>query len=416
MPGWEKEANMKTEVDRQALFRMPWTTTDNALTWLEPTRKCNITCDACFAANDPHSDKSLEQIEYEVQTMLKLRRCDGMLIAGGEPMTHPEILDIVRMVKAHKIKPILLTNGVGLDRELTAELKKAGLFGFTFHVDSHQSRPGWEGKSEIELNALRQHLADMVYEVGGLVCGFNMTIFPDTLQYVPGIVEWALGNVDRVQSYTLTALRLVEADAPFHYYVGDKKIDISDIVYYSPDGYKKLTFSDLVSEVKKSIPDFKFCAYLGGTTLANSIKWAVGCRIASAKSAKSFGNVGPKTMEILQNTHHLFKRRYLAFTRPSLNRKAKFMVFLGWFDRELRHAFGSYFKTILKHPSFLFRRLYVQSIVVEEPTNLLPTGELDLCDGCPNKTLWKDRLISACILEQYLKYGAPVTALPITKT
>lgn len=416
MPGWEKEANMKIEVDRQALFRMPWTTTDNALTWLEPTRKCNITCDACFAANDPHSDKSLEQIEYEVQTMLKLRRCDGMLIAGGEPMTHPEILDIVGMVKAHKIKPILLTNGVGLDRELTAELKKAGLFGFTFHVDSHQSRPGWEGKSEIELNALRQHLADMVYEVGGLVCGFNMTIFPDTLQYVPGIVEWALGNVDRVQSYTLTALRLVEADAPFHYYVGDKKIDISDIVYYSPDGYKKLTFSDLVSEVKKSIPDFKFCAYLGGTTLANSIKWAVGCRIASAKSAKSFGNVGPKTMEILQNTHHLFKRRYLAFTRPSLNRKAKFMVFLGWFDRELRRAFGNYFKTILKHPSFLFRRLYVQSIVVEEPTNILPTGELDLCDGCPNKTLWKDRLISACILEQYLKYGAPVTALPLTKT
>jgi hypothetical protein len=411
MPGLKKEA--VTEISARALYRMPWTTTDNALTWLEPTRKCNITCDACFASNDPDSDKSLKQIETEVQTMLKLRRCDGMLIAGGEPLTHPEIVDVVKIVKAHKIKPILLTNGVGLDWDLTRDLKRAGLFGFTFHVDSHQSRPGWQGKNEIEINALRQQLADMVHEAGGLVCGFNMTIFPDTIQYVPGIVEWALRNIDRVQSYTLTALRMVEADTPFHYYVGDKKIDISDTVYYSPVQYKKLTFLDLVSEVKKVIPDFKMCGYLGGTTLAHSIKWAVGCRIASTR--KSFGNFGPKTMELLQNVHHLFKKRYLAFGKPSLNRKARLLFFLALFDRELRRTFGKYFLSVLKNPSHLFKRLYVQSIVVEQPTDLLPTGELDLCDGCPNKTLWKDRLISACILEGYIKYGAPVVALPKTQ-
>jgi hypothetical protein len=410
MSGLKLNNNASTEITTRALFRMPWTTTDNALTWLEPTRKCNITCDACFAANDPDSEKSLQQIENEIRAMLELRRCDGMLIAGGEPLTHPQIVDVVKIVKSYKIKPVLLTNGVGLDRELTRNLKKAGLFGFTFHVDSHQSRPEWQGKNELEINTLRQELADMVYEAGGMVCGFNMTIFPDTLEYVPGIVEWALRNVHKVQSYTLTALRLVEADAPFHYYVGGKQIDISDSVYYSPVQYKKLMFSDLASQVKKVIPGFKFCAYLGGTTLASSIKWAVGCRIAS--TGKSFGNFGPKTMEFLQNTHHLFKKRYLAFTKPSLNRKAKLMFFLSWFDRELRRAFGNYFKSVLKNPLLLFKRLYVQGIVVEQPTDLLSTGELDLCDGCPNKTLWKDQLISACVLEEYLKYGGPVIALP----
>ncbi|UCH92682.1 MAG: radical SAM protein, partial [Candidatus Aminicenantes bacterium] len=222
MTGLKSNKEAISGIKAQSLYRMPWTTTDNALTWLEPTRKCNITCDACFASNNPASDKSLEQIEHEVQTMLRLRRCDGMLIAGGEPLTHPKIVDVVKIVKNHKIKPILLTNGVGLDWDLARDLKKAGLFGFTFHVDSHQSRPGWKGKNEIELNALRQKLADMVYEMGGLSCGFNVTVFPDTLQYVPDIVEWALKNVDRVQSYSLAVLRMVEADAPFHFYIGDK--------------------------------------------------------------------------------------------------------------------------------------------------------------------------------------------------
>ena len=97
-----------------SLFRVPWTSSDNAMSWLEPTRRCNITCDACFATNDPESEKPLDRIEREVEAILKLRRSDGMFIAGGEPLTHPGIVDIVRMVAARRLKPILVTNGVGL--------------------------------------------------------------------------------------------------------------------------------------------------------------------------------------------------------------------------------------------------------------------------------------------------------------
>jgi MoaA/NifB/PqqE/SkfB family radical SAM enzyme len=188
----EQKQKASARINPESLFRMPWTMSDNSLTWLEPTRKCNITCDACFASNDPHSDKSLAQINHEVETMLKFRRCDGMLIAGGEPLTHPQIMDVVAIVKKHKIKPILLTNGVDLNPGMISDLKKAGLFGFTFHIDSHQDRPKWIGKNEKDLNSLRQELADMVYEEKGMVCGFNMTVFPDTLQEVPDVVEFSL--------------------------------------------------------------------------------------------------------------------------------------------------------------------------------------------------------------------------------
>jgi len=397
--------------DPLTLFRMPWSSSDNAMSWLEPTRRCNITCDACFASNDPTSEKPLDVIEAELEAILKLRRSDGIFIAGGEPLTHPGIVEVVRMVAARRLKPVLVTNAVGLTPALLTDFKRAGLFGFTFHVDSHQSRPGWKGKSEKELNVLRQQLADMVHDEGGMTCGYNVTVFPDTLSDVPDIVAWGLANVDRVQSYTLTMLRLVEADAGFAYYAGARKVDVRETVYFSPTPYRRLTSADVRAEIRKVIPDFRLCAFLGGTVRPDALKLGLGCRIATNR--ESFGNLGPKTMELFQNGHHWFTGRYFAFGRPSLNRKGRLLFLLGLVDPEVRRAFGRYIRAAFRDPRILARRLYVQTINVEQPFDILPDGEQDHCDGCPNKTLWQDRLISACLLEGYMRYGMSVVAVPI---
>lgn len=401
---------IKNRIDPWTLFRMPWSASDNAMTWLEPTRKCNITCDACFTTNDPQSEKSLSQIRSEVKAMKRLRRSDGMFIAGGEPLTHPQIVEIVRMVKHHGYKPVLVTNGVGLSLTLTIELKKAGLFGFTFHVDSHQSRPGWRGKSEKELNALRQELADMVKGVGGMICGFNLTVFPDTLKEMPDFISWASRNIDRVQSYTLTALRMVDDSLPFDFYAGGRKIDISKTVYYSPEPYKRLMSKDIHEQVRKAVPDFRLSAYLGGTTRPNSLKLAMGCIIGNRYSI--FGSLGPRSMELLQTAHHWFRGSYFAFPRPSLNRKAVCLFLCSVFDPEVRRALWSFLRKIFREPLILSRRIYSQAINIEQAFDILPNGEQDHCDGCPNKTLWKDRLVSACILDEYMRYGSQAVIIP----
>jgi MoaA/NifB/PqqE/SkfB family radical SAM enzyme len=333
-----------------------------------------------------------------------------MLIAGGEPLTHPQIINVTKIVKEHNVKPVIVTNGVGLDTSLVQELKRAGAYGFTIHVDSHQSRPGWEGKNEKELNELRQYFSDMLNKEGGLVCAFNTTIFPDTLKYVPDIIRWAAQNIKKVNILTLIAVRMVGPDWPFDYYVDKRKVDLSKMAYFSSNNYKNLTTLDIYKEVKKVLPNFELCAYLGGKVLPHSLKWTLGCHIGTSKM--SFGCMGARTMELLQNLHHFMKGRYLAYTNPSLNRKAKLLVPFSLFDSEIRNTARNYFLSALKNPILLFKKLYTQSINILQPVDILPDGEEDMCDGCPNKTYWKGKLVSACRWDDYEKFGAPVHLVP----
>jgi hypothetical protein len=117
-------------------------------------------------------------------------------------------------------------------------------------------------------------------------------------------------------------------------------------------------------------------------------------------------------MEIFQTSHHLFTGRYFAFGRPRLNTHGRLLFLLGLVDPEIRRAFGRYFAAVLGNPLVLARRVHVQTINVEQPFDLLPDGEQDHCDGCPNKTPWHDRLVSACVLEEYIRYGTSVAAVP----
>jgi len=401
------------DFDAGPLFRLPWTQADNAMTWLEPTRQCNITCDACFAVNDPGSRKSLPRIQSELDRMLQLRHCDAMLIAGGEPLTHPRIVEITRMVKARKVKPVIVTNGVGLTAGLVRELKSAGAHGFTLHVDSHQARPGWQGRSEQELNALRQHFADLLHDVGGLTCAFNTTIFPDALDDVPHIVRWATANIDRVHILTLIAVRMISPEWPFDFYAGSRKVDLDGMAYHSAVDYTKITAADILARVRKIIPDFQLCAYIGGTALPHSPKWTLGCRIGTR--GQTYGNLGPKSMELLQNVHHFFRGAYLAYTKPSMNRKARALFLFGLFDPEIRKTFQNYVLAALKQPALLFRRLSTQSINILQPIDILPSGEEDTCDGCPNRTFWRNRLVPACRLDDYLTYGVQLKPVPRPK-
>src|SRR6187399_1604410 len=115
-------------------YRLPWNLSDNIISWLEPTAKCNLACLGCYRKNEINSHKTLKEIEEELKVFTHFRKSDSISIAGGEPLLHPQITDIVRMVVKFGCKPNVNTNGIALTPELLHELKLAGVYGFTFHI------------------------------------------------------------------------------------------------------------------------------------------------------------------------------------------------------------------------------------------------------------------------------------------
>jgi hypothetical protein len=63
----------------------------------------------------------------------------------------------------------------------------------------------------------------------------------------------------------------------------------------------------------------------------------------------------------------------------------------------------------VKHPWLLFKKISIQSLMILQPQDVLPNGEQDLCDGCPNRTVHQGRLVPMCRKEEYLRFGDTVT-------
>jgi len=400
---------MTAVLDHRKLYRVPWNLSDNAIAWLEPTAKCNLACEGCYRANI-NQHKSLDEVAAELDVFQQYRTVDGVSIAGGDPLTHPQVVDIVRMIADRGWKPILNTNGLALTPEMLREMKKVGLTGLTFHIDSKQGRPKWKGKNEIEHNELRLRYAQMVAEVGGLSCAFNSTVFGDTLDTVPDLVEWAQKHIDIVHVMVFICYREAIQEE-FDYYAGGEKVDVSDLVY-SGDTGKRVDISahDVVAKIRERFPDYSPCGYLNGTEMPDSFKWLFALRFGTAD--RIYGYAGPKMMELTQVWHHLRTGKYMAYANPSVLRRGRSMMWLWPFDSGVRQTFAR----AVTDPRMMFRRLHTQSIMIIQPVDVLPDGRQNMCDGCPDITVWDGKLVWSCRMEECINYGRFMHTVPRNRT
>jgi len=395
-----------TELNHLDYYRLPWNLTDNSISWLEPTAKCNLYCEGCYRLNEKEGHKSLEQIREDLDVFVKLRKADGVSIAGGDPLTHPDVVEIVREVKKRGMKPILNTNGLALTKELLVELKKAGVFGFTFHIDSKQGRPEWKNKNETELNDLRLHYAKMLADVGNISCAFNSTVYEDTMKYIPSMVKWAQEHIDIVHVMVFILYRAVNNEK-VDFYLGPKKIDMGELVYNEdPSSRTDINAPEIVELIRSENPEFDPCAYLNGSEKPDSFKWLLTGRLGTKK--KIYGYMGRKGIEAVQMFNHLLYDKYLAYAKPKDNKKGKLMLLMGAFDKQLRKTFFSFYK----NPLNIFRRLHYQSIMIIQPVDFLEDGRQNMCDGCPDITVWNGKLVWSCRMEEQLNFGHNLKTYP----
>jgi pyruvate-formate lyase-activating enzyme len=402
---------MSDELNHQDLYRLPWTLPDNAISWLEPTSSCNLYCDGCYRKNDPNAHKSLEVIRKELDTFNRLRKTDGVSIAGGDPLTHPDIERIVAMVAEDGQKPIINTNGILLTKEKLAALKKAGVRGFTFHIDSGQQRPHMKGKTETELNELRLKYARMLADVGDISCAFNATVYEHTLKDVPAILAWGQEHIDIVNILVFIAYRAAPIHKGYKYMVGRKEIDMTPIAYAIDEDRKiSIMSTDIVRTIRTAYPDFQPSAYLNGTERPDHFKWLLTLRIGTKDTI--YGYTGPKFMELSQTLHHLTRGSYLAYTHPDVMARAKSMLALAPLDHGLAKTGSAYIRDVFRSPARLFDRLHMQSVMIIQPADFMENGALSMCDGCPDITVHDGKLVWSCRMEELLNFGDWIRAVP----
>ena len=283
----------------------------------------------------------------------------------------------------------------------------AGVQGFTFHIDSSQGRPGWKGASELDLCELRLKYAKMVAAAGDVSVTFNNTGFPHTLEHVPALMSWAAEHIDLVHSMVFILFRTFQS-SKFDYYAQGKRVEMDSLAYYDEDKNPEiLTAPRVIETIRKSDPDFTPCAYLGGTKDPNSMKWTLSGRIGT--KGHIHGYVGPKYLELVQTAHHAATGRWLGYVPPSLLKHGRSMMLgLSPFDSGVRSAARS----ALSRPWRLANRSHFQSILIIQPIDMMPDGESNMCDGCPDMTVHNGELVWSCRLDELTKHGCFLAAAP----
>jgi len=96
------------------------------------TDECNMKCHICYYAAEPGlgNHRSMQSIEKMLSTLLETEsEPDLIQVTGGEPTTHPEIVKILKYLKASPVRHLMLnTNGIKIaeDESFVKELKALG--------------------------------------------------------------------------------------------------------------------------------------------------------------------------------------------------------------------------------------------------------------------------------------------------
>ncbi len=150
------------------------------VTMLEPLEVCNLTCKGCGRIRE------YRESVIEKKKMLSVEECLQVVaeadspvvsIAGGEPLIHPQIAEIVAGIIAQKRFVFLCTNGLLMERGMK-KIEPSKYFGWVVHLDGMEAvHDYWVERKGVWEKAIQA--VKVALEAGYRVCT-NTTVFKDS--------------------------------------------------------------------------------------------------------------------------------------------------------------------------------------------------------------------------------------------
>ena len=168
---------------------------------LEPLFACNLKCSGCGKIQHPASVLKQRMPVEQAIAAIEESGAPMVSIAGGEPLMHPQIDEIVRQLIARKKFVFLCTNALLVARKIDKlDIKPSPYFSWVVHVDGlrerHDAAVNKEGVFDQAVEAVRE-LKRRGFKVSTNTTFFN-TDTPQTIIDVLNFLNDDLG-VDEMQ-------------------------------------------------------------------------------------------------------------------------------------------------------------------------------------------------------------------------
>ncbi len=99
------------------------------------SRRCNLKCGYCYEYDNVSPPVSLDVLQTRLDHLRRLRTV-LININGGEPLLHPQVVDVVSSIRARGMAPVMNSNGYLLTEDLIGRLGDAGLYALQISVDT----------------------------------------------------------------------------------------------------------------------------------------------------------------------------------------------------------------------------------------------------------------------------------------
>ena len=158
--------------------------------YLELTSQCNLCCRHCY--NSSSSENTAQLSKETILTCLEFFSRNGvqdLSVSGGEPLLHPDVVDILHDAHERGFRTLLATNGTLLSRELVKHIRPYVTY-YQISVDgnklAHEAVRG-PGSYEAAFRGVHQLCAEGLQKQTRL----RMTISHSNCDSIPYLIEEA---------------------------------------------------------------------------------------------------------------------------------------------------------------------------------------------------------------------------------
>lgn len=371
-------------------WKLPWQNEMVPHAVLDVLRGCNISCRACYNTCPPDRPKSLEEIEAELDTLLRYRRLSSVSLLGGEVTLHPDLGEIIALIRKKGLHAELISNGLAVDRPMMKNLAESGLNIIYFHIERGQKRADLpEDHSFEDINNLRREKANLAHSFKVDV-GLTLTIYPGETEELQDTLSFFLATKE-VNYLLITLFRDITSIEALQ---GDLSTGLHGTGSPVPS---RRDVREVASWIEKTL-QLKPFAFVGSNLDQNDPRWLsylIGV-VTEPNGSLHYQHLQAGPLEKLAMFfYRTVVKRYPMYMEQNATLLRKQLFLNGLFTGK--------FKSNLE----LIRRsrrdnavLSAKRLLIQNPAELTADGRLVHCSCCPDAVLKNGGLVPVCIADK----------------